>query len=142
MLSPNTCQGSSDQCRGQVSTRHSTAGGFGDGSLLLESAIPTTWCLLLWEGLMSQDSQSRSGNISVTSWMHPLRQILGVFARWEKPGSTLQMNLEITIIPDQPSRRKEWNKELRTEQKSGTIPTSPTPSKDPNPQSSNYKTEP
>lgn len=124
---PTPAKGVQTSARGQVSTRHSTAGCFEDGSLLLESAIPTTWCLLLWEGLMPQDSQSRSGNISATSWMHPLRQILGVFARWEKPGFTLQMNLEITIIPDQPSRRKEQNKELRAQQKYAATTLGPPP---------------
>lgn len=39
-------KGAQTSARGQVSTRHSTAGCFEDGSLLLESAIPTTWCLL------------------------------------------------------------------------------------------------
>lgn len=31
----------------------------------------------LWEGLMLQDSQSRSGNLSAMGWMHPLGQLLG-----------------------------------------------------------------
>lgn len=39
-------KGAQTSARGEVSTRHSTAGCFEDGSLLLQSEIPTTWCLL------------------------------------------------------------------------------------------------
>lgn len=53
------------------------------------------------------------GTSAAVGWMQPLGQLLGVFARWEKPGSTLQMNFEVSSNPGHASRGRELNEELR-----------------------------